>query len=332
MLQHFRKINKGGNTVVHLLASFGYTDLLKECIMQDNQFINLLNNNNENVLNILYNDYDFIKWVNDNDIENANFNNITNENHTVIVKNIIDTKSDGDINCNIIEYLLSFSDININIPSKNPPLCLCCKLNKKFITDILLENANINANGNENANKNANITANKNANKNVNKNVNENENANRDANGDANVSVDLNIKDDNFISPFLYACKNKCYDSMKGLINHINNLNINYIGPEGEYNPMIYAIEINDNVMIDILLKNKFDVDMSDKHLNTPLHHTFRKKDASAEIVAKLIYYGNLNLKNLDGETPFHLLCQYSLHTGLLGHIKRQGHRYIHKK
>ena len=39
------KSNEDGDTPIHLLANYGYTTLLKECINKYSDFLNLLNNN-----------------------------------------------------------------------------------------------------------------------------------------------------------------------------------------------------------------------------------------------------------------------------------------------
>ena len=234
-IDELKKINKYGDTPIHLLASFGYTNLLKDCLSVDNNFINLLNNNDENVLNILYNDFNFIKWVSDN-IKNANFNNVTKKNETLITLNIKHNNNDNNNSYTILKFVLSNCNINLNLPKKNPPLCICCNLNNEHIINLILNNKN-----------------------------------------NKTTKININIKDENFITPFLYACKNQSYDIMNKLIKYPK-FNINYIGPEGQYNPIILAIENTDTIMIDILLKNGFDINLTDKQLNSPLHYSLTKK------------------------------------------------------
>ena len=121
---------------------------------------------------------------------------------------------------------------------------------------------------------------------------------------------DVNKKDKLYISPFLYAVKNKDYELIELLIKH--KADINYNGPEGDYNPMIHALTNGDDKIIDLLLENNFDLKNHNRYLETPLHYILsnNKKNYNPSLVSKFLYYGDLNAKNINGETPLHLLCK----------------------
>lgn len=98
------KGNDEGDTPIHLLAKYNYTELLLKCIDHNLEFLNLLNDNNETIVNILYGDYKFIKHV-----VNVCDNNIIiddKDGHNIITKNIDDVEYIGDKNYKIIKLLL----------------------------------------------------------------------------------------------------------------------------------------------------------------------------------------------------------------------------------
>ncbi|ARF09767.1 ankyrin repeat protein [Indivirus ILV1] len=244
--------NEDGDTPIHLLASYGYIELLKNCISEYPSFLNLLNNNNENIVNLLYDDIDFIKFIlkYDSDILTSD---IYGEN--IMTKNIAKFKSKKDKHYKIIVLLLK------KIKKTNSLFSYAVKLDKTELAHLFIENG-----------------------------------------------YDVNKKDNHYLTPFLYAVKNKNYDLMELLIS--KGANINYNGPEGDYNPMIFAIESNDEKIIDILLNHNYNLNNYNRYLEIPLHYALNKSKLSNEIIAKLIYESDLNMKNIDGETPLHLLCK----------------------
>lgn len=242
--------NDDGDTPIHLLASYGYTDLLKSCIKSNPSFLNLLNNNDEDVINILYDDLDFIEFASKYNYDIHN--DIDEEN--VITKNIEKCKNKKDKHYKIIKILLK------KISKNNTFLLDSIRLNKEYLVDLFINEKNIDQ------------------------------------------------KDDSHLTPFLYAVKNKNHDLMELLIK--KGIDINYCGPENDFNPLIYAIEINDEKMIDILLRNNFNVNNFNRFLEIPLHYALQKNGMSKEIVARLLFHSDLNIKNVNGETPLHLLCK----------------------
>lgn len=252
------KSNHEGNSAIHLLAFYGYIELLKKCIGEYVNFIELQNDNDQTIVNILYNDYQFIKWVTENYKENVIVNDI--ENNNIVNKNIYESTSKKDQGYKILKLLLKSQNKYIN-DHRSSFLCLATKLSKIHLCDLLLNN-----------------------------------------------HYDVNKKDSSSITPFIYAIKNHNIPIIKLLIKH--NANINYNGPEGDHNPLILSIKNNEDEIVDLLLDNKFDVNHYDRYLETPLHHALKTPNPSPITISKLIYYGNLNIKNIHGETPLHILCK----------------------
>jgi|LakMenEpi03Aug12_release.lakeMendotaPanAssembly.Ray.scaffolds.fasta_scaffold165502_1 ankyrin repeat protein len=258
-----QKSNDEGNTPVHLLAIYGYVDLLKECIKVVPEFLNLQNNNNETISLLLYNDLDFIKWIQKYKPNNLLVNNINGEN--IYTKNLYDTNNKNDIGYKIIKYIISNNKKEIN-KYDGSLLSDAIKENKPHIAKLLINN-----------------------------------------------KYDINKRDSRYISPFIYAVKNKNYDLINSLIKH--GADINYCGPEGDYNPMIWTIINNEYKLIDLLLENNFNINNYNRYLETPLHYALYNKPYNSKItptiISKLLYYGDLNIKNVNGQTPLHLLCKY---------------------
>lgn len=243
--------NNDGDSPIHLLADYGYINLLKECIKNYPKFLNLLNNNNEDIINILYDDLDFITFA-------SKYNySITQDiyNENAILKNIEKCKNNKDKHYKILKILFKRSN------KDNTFLCDAIRLNKgDYLINLLINTKNINQ------------------------------------------------KDDNHLTPFLYATKNRNYKLINDLIS--KGADINYCGPENDFNPLIYAIGVNDEVIINTLLDNNFNMLISNRFLDTPLHFALQNNNISKEIMAKLIYKSDLNSKNTNGETALHLICK----------------------
>ena len=259
-----QKSNDEGNTPIHLLALYGYIDLLKKCIKSYPSLLNLLNNNDENIPILLYNDINFIKWIIKFNKFGLFVDDLNGEN--LITKNIYDSKKINDTNYKILKILFANNDIN-NINNNNDSLlCYAIKENKSYIAKLLINN-----------------------------------------------SYDVNKKDLNYVTPFLYAIRSQNYDLATQLIK--NGADINYTGAEGDYNPMIWAIKNEDTKLIQLLLENKYDVNKYNRYIETSLHYILYKNDynknVTPTIISKMLYHGDLNIKNVNGQTPLHLLCKY---------------------
>ena len=253
------KSNNEGNSAIFLLGLYGYIDLLKECIKKYPEFLELLNNNNETILCILYNDINFIKWICKH-ITKISCNN------NILIKNINESEKINDTNYNILKLLFEKYGICNTENEQDSILCYSIKKNKSYIANLLIE-----------------------------------------------YNYDINKQDSKYITPFIYAVKNRDYDLVNLLIS--KGCDINYTGGEGDYNPMIWSIINNDVKLIDILLENNFDVNKYNRYIETSLHYALYNKtldkQLSPTIISKMLYYGNLNIKNINGQTPLHLLCKY---------------------
>ena len=119
--------------------------------------------------------------------------------------------------------------------------------------------------------------------------------------------ADINVTDKNEMTPLFIATENKDYDSVKLLIHH--KANINNINTLTDDNIMKYAIVDKQDEIINMLLNNNFNLHSVDKYLNTSLHLAIINQ-CNPEIIYRLIYNGDMNKKNLNGETPLHLLVK----------------------
>lgn len=119
--------------------------------------------------------------------------------------------------------------------------------------------------------------------------------------------ANLNVRNKEQLTPLLVGIFLKKYDIVEYLVD--NGVNLDYMGPENDHNPLVLAGVRKDEQLINFLLNRDIDVDKFDRYMNTSLHNLFSIK-TTPETVAKLIYYGNLNLKNIKKETPLHILLK----------------------
>lgn len=118
--------------------------------------------------------------------------------------------------------------------------------------------------------------------------------------------ANVNVKDLDFITPLILAIHKNLPNIVESLIK--NGANINYHGAEGDVNPLVLAINKNAYDIANILLESGFDVNKYDRNMDTALHLIFKKKSVKPSLISELLYYGDLNIKNIKGDTPLHLL------------------------
>jgi ankyrin repeat protein len=124
------------------------------------------------------------------------------------------------------------------------------------------------------------------------------------------TDYDVNKKDISYFTPFLYAIKDKNYDLVLELIK--KGVDINYNGPEGDQNPLIWSILNNDDKMVDVLLENGYQTKTFNRQLETPLHVALSPNcKLLPSTIIKLIAKCDINATNIYHETPLHLLCKY---------------------
>ena len=78
----------------------------------------------------------------------------------------------------------------------------------------------------------------------------------------------------------------------------------------GEFNTMVISAVRNDFKTIDLLLKYGFDPNKQNKYLDTTLHQLLYIDNFSHEYLFKVINKSSLNIKNIDGKTPLHLILR----------------------
>ena len=120
---------------------------------------------------------------------------------------------------------------------------------------------------------------------------------------------DVNKKDHKYISPFIYAVETKSDKLIKLLLN--KKCDINYAGPDGSHNPMMFGIVNNDINLIESLLDGMFDVNKYNKQIETSLHYALYNRNLPTSLLSRFIHVGDMNIKNINRETPLHLLCKY---------------------
>ena len=120
------------------------------------------------------------------------------------------------------------------------------------------------------------------------------------------AGADPNQKDKNGKNPLIIAILNNVdINIIKLLLDY--NADINYAGPEDKYLPL--NIALNNNIIIHELIKYNPDLTKQDKNMNSPLHIVLQNNlDLQDDIIRYIITNSNLNIQNIDGQTPLHLL------------------------
>lgn len=86
-------------------------------------------------------------------------------------------------------------------------------------------------------------------------------------------------------------------------------IDINYRGHEAKNNPIDYCLNSRDFATIGYLLENGYDINNTDYTLNTDAHRIIGS-EAPSELVITSIMLGNMNAKDINGDTPLHILIQ----------------------
>lgn len=273
-IRFFESGDLEGNTPTHLLALYGNIPLLKGILKKNNKLINLINNKNETILHILWNDYDFLEWMLNNvDGSNKEINKLDKNLKTIIQKNIdampsvspsaeVSNGYSNEINNKIIKLLLDHG-ADLFIPKDHPPLCQTIKNKDYDLTKLLIE-----------------------------------------------YGADVNINDIYLMSPLLYAIDSEYLKIVKLLID--KGADINYCGPNCDYNPLYICINHNSVDILDYLLNKGYDVNKQNKKLEIGLHYSLEKKNVLPIIIAKLLWYSDINIQNIKGQTPLHYLIIYN--------------------
>ena len=150
-----------------------------------------------------------------------------------------------------------------------------------------------------------------------------------------------NIKDPNYTTPLIYSVINKNSKMANLLLKH--GADINYGGPEGDELPLNLAIKNKDKNMVSTLLKYKPDLRVKDRKLNTPLHHlshslsnSSKNSDTNKNMwllpsqAYNIFFKGNIDQKNIKGETPRNLLKETKYNNNFSNLIN--SNKSVHKK
>ncbi|MBA42598.1 MAG: hypothetical protein CMF62_01130 [Magnetococcales bacterium] len=122
-----------------------------------------------------------------------------------------------------------------------------------------------------------------------------------------NFKDSVNVLDNEYHSPLQIAVLSQNYEITQLLLD--NGSDINYNGAESDENPLSMSLYLNDDKMINLLIDNKSNINTQDKNHNTIMHELFNNDiNISGETVIKMLIKGDLQLKNLQGETPLDLL------------------------
>ncbi len=254
---------KDSQTCIHIMASNGYTDTLKMCLLENPDFINVVDQNNNTVLHILYYNTDFLQWVLDKLVVNGgvavvDVNRVNNSMQTVLTKNIQHAKKQTDKYYENIKILLKFNP-DLGVPKVTPPLIYALYLKKEFVAKLLIDSG-----------------------------------------------ADINIKSSNYLTPLLVATYHDLNDSIKYILQQAN-AKVDYAGAEGEQNPLNLAISKKKYKFAKKLIDKQFNVNNYDRNIETSLHFSFKDhKNIPADVVSRLLYYGDLNMQNTEGDTPLH--------------------------
>jgi ankyrin repeat protein len=254
--------NNANETPIHLLAKYGMYPMLKQCLEYDDSFVNLVNENNENLLFYCVDNFDMFKWI----LNNTNCDTLCLNNNNETILTIL-------INLNQIEFvqtLLPYYN-NINFPTLSSPLTIATINNNEKMVSILLKN-----------------------------------------------KANPNIIDKYGKSALIYSVLNKNINNVKQLLK-IKNLNINYSGIDGTYNPLVIALSKKDFNICDLLLKHKIKLNSQNRFMETPVHIAIKLFNAidNPNLINKIIkqdgmFSANMHIKNLNGITPCDLITKYN--------------------
>lgn len=123
-----------------------------------------------------------------------------------------------------------------------------------------------------------------------------------------------NIKDTDNITPIMRSIMNNNYDTTKLLIKYGSN--VNYGGPENDNIPINLAILKKNSKIINLLIDNGSNMNTVDRFLNTPVHYLLQTNKTNNLIhdstIFKALYSADLNIRNIKGVTPLHMMTRYN--------------------
>lgn len=116
----------------------------------------------------------------------------------------------------------------------------------------------------------------------------------------------LNYQNKNGETILHIACNLELIEIIKLILEHPN-IDVNIQDFDYQLTPVMYAIYLNNQIIIDLLIKYHINVNKADYQGNTPLHHCILENQYKS--YQKLIHlYTNFDITNINGETLLHLI------------------------
>jgi ankyrin repeat protein len=121
--------------------------------------------------------------------------------------------------------------------------------------------------------------------------------------------ADVNILTNDFLNPLLVSSIHDECNTIRLLIE--TGVDINYTGPEGDNNPLNIFLNKGNNKMIELFIDNGFNINKPNRYGETSLHKAFYSNtQLLSSIIYKLLFYGELNIKDNNNTTPLHLFLR----------------------
>lgn len=133
------KSNNDGNNIGHILAQYGYNDLLKECINKVSNLLYMLNNNKENITNIAYDDYELIKYIFARIKPKKSILSNDKYGDNIINKNIEKSTKKNDDSYKIISLFFQYDRKCVN-NFPNSFLCHTIFVDKEYLSQLFIDN------------------------------------------------------------------------------------------------------------------------------------------------------------------------------------------------
>lgn len=126
-------------------------------------------------------------------------------------------------------------------------------------------------------------------------------------------ALNIEIKDQQFKTGLIWALENNNMESIKFFLD--KGANINYTGLYKEFQIIKKIVKENNEHLLDLMIKNKYNLDEQDLNLDTLLHEIFGPKkmdyyNTHENIKRKILFLGNVNIQNINGDTVIHYLCK----------------------
>lgn len=115
-------------------------------------------------------------------------------------------------------------------------------------------------------------------------------------------------------TPLIYSALTKNKNICEMLIKY--GVDLNYVGIDRTFNPLNIALVKNEPEICKLLLDSGINVNTTDKFIETPVHTALKLakfNKISDQLLNRIIKRGDLNIQNINGVTPFHLITRNKL-------------------